>query len=50
MNAADIHPSGALGYQAAAQEQLNAPHRVTAVQKLLSLVLVQPQAVRLTKL
>ena len=36
--------------QAAAQEHLNAPHVVTAVEKLLPLALAQPQAVRLTKL
>ena len=36
--------------QAAAQEHLNAPHVVSALQRLLPLVLVQPQAVRLTKL
>jgi quinol monooxygenase YgiN len=36
--------------QAAAQQHLNAPHVVSAVEKFLSLVFVQPQAVRLTKL
>ena len=36
--------------QAAAQEHLKAPHVVTALEKLLSLVAEPPQAVRLTKL
>jgi quinol monooxygenase YgiN len=36
--------------QAAAQQHLNAPHVVSAVEKLLPLVVVQPQAVRLAKL
>jgi quinol monooxygenase YgiN len=36
--------------RAAAQEHLNAPHVVSAVEILLPLVLAQPQAVRLTKL
>jgi quinol monooxygenase YgiN len=36
--------------QAATQEHLNAPHLLSAVEKLLPLVLAQPQAVRLTKL
>jgi quinol monooxygenase YgiN len=36
--------------QAAAQDHLNAPHVVSAVEKLLRLLLVQPQIVRLTKL
>jgi quinol monooxygenase YgiN len=36
--------------QAAAQEHLKAPHVVTALEKLLSLVAEQPPAVRLTKL
>ena len=36
--------------QAAAQEHLNAPHVVSAVEKLLPLALAQPQAVRITKL
>jgi quinol monooxygenase YgiN len=36
--------------QAASQQHLNAPHVVSAVEKLLPLVLAQPQAVRLTKL
>jgi quinol monooxygenase YgiN len=36
--------------QAAAQNHLNAPHVVSAVEKLLPLVAEQPQAVRLTKL
>ena len=36
--------------QAAAQEHLKAPHVVSTVEKLLSLVLENPQAVLLTKL
>jgi quinol monooxygenase YgiN len=36
--------------QAAAQEHLKSAHVVSAVEKLLPLVLVNPQAVRLTKL
>jgi quinol monooxygenase YgiN len=36
--------------QAAAQQHLNAPHVVSAVEKLLSLAAEQPQAVQLTKL
>lgn len=36
--------------EAAAQEHLKAPHIVSAVEKLLSLALENPQAVRLTKL
>jgi quinol monooxygenase YgiN len=36
--------------QAAAQDQLNAPHIVSAVEKLLSLVLENPKAILLTKL
>ena len=36
--------------QAAAQDHLNAPHVLSAVEKLLSLVLENPQAVLLTKL
>ena len=36
--------------QAAAQDHLNAPHVVSTVQKLLPLVLGNPQAVLLTKL
>jgi quinol monooxygenase YgiN len=37
-------------HQAAAQDHLNAPHVVGAIEKLLSLVRENPQAVRLTKL
>jgi quinol monooxygenase YgiN len=36
--------------QAAAQDHLNAPHVVSTVEKLLSLVLENPQAILLTKL
>ena len=36
--------------EAAARQHLNAPHVVSAVEKLLSLVLENPKAVRLTKL
>lgn len=36
--------------QAAAQEHLNAPHVVSAVEKLLPLIFEKPQAVRISKL